>query len=242
MISKNLIIAFSFLTSSVAFAGKPVREDTQTTGNGGTVGSSKAYQLNIIGIKSNNGRLSKSELKAINDQLDSQKINNGRRIFVLIDGNTRIGLSEGDFQVLDHDGTDGRASFQLPSPGEYSGETGTVSTYSVESRILGKQGGSIDITPCADVAFEDTTEVVCSEQSLVEVREGQSKFTNVTSELLYLHTDTDGNGKTEAYPLFSQELAENMGAESAEYFWDVNTNVSFKLLQLRFFHYDTQIN
>jgi hypothetical protein len=45
------------------------------------------------------------------DGTDSQ----GRRIFVKLDGKTRILLSEGPFEVVDFNGTDGQAAFKLPA-------------------------------------------------------------------------------------------------------------------------------
>jgi hypothetical protein len=40
---------------------------------------------------------------------------NGHRIFIKLFGNTKILLTEGDFQVLDFNGTDGQAAFSLPA-------------------------------------------------------------------------------------------------------------------------------
>jgi len=45
------------------------------------------------------------------DGSDSQ----GRRIFIKLEGNTKILLSPGPFQVLDFNGTDGEAKFQMPA-------------------------------------------------------------------------------------------------------------------------------
>lgn len=56
------------------------------------------------------------------DGTDSQ----GRRIFIKLSGNTRIMLSEGPFQVLDFNGTDGQAAFQLPANACVDPETGAV--------------------------------------------------------------------------------------------------------------------
>ncbi len=40
---------------------------------------------------------------------------NGHRIFIKLFGNTKILLTEGDFQVIDFNGTDGQAAFSLPA-------------------------------------------------------------------------------------------------------------------------------
>jgi len=70
-----------------------------TTGNGGPSGAH--YNLNVIGVPKN---------KSANFSGG-----NGGRIFVDLSGTTRINLTEGDFSVLDANGTDGTAAFQLPA-------------------------------------------------------------------------------------------------------------------------------
>jgi hypothetical protein len=127
---------------------------------------------------------------------------------------TRIYLSEAPegegFAVLDKNGTDGEAAFQLPDPdldpyviGD-KGDADTESAYSVFIRPLGKPGGWATITTCADLV--DSTfagllpgklvkvlngqdgDAYCSiEQVGKEItlrKSGKSVFTNVTAELL----------------------------------------------------------
>src|SRR5262245_17474130 len=71
------------------------------TGNGAPSGTH--FNLNIIGVpKGKSADLS---------------TNDGRRIFMPLEGRARINLAEGaDFAVLDANGTDGSAAFQLPNP------------------------------------------------------------------------------------------------------------------------------
>jgi hypothetical protein len=127
----------------------------------------------------------------------------------------KIYLTMGDdFAVLDKNGTDGEALFQLPDPdldpyiiGE-PGDADTESAYSVFIRSLGKPGGWATITTCAqlmDSTFggllpggivsvlnrqevDDLTISYCSieqvGQEITERKAGKSKFTNVTAELL----------------------------------------------------------
>ena len=57
----------------------------------------------------------------------------GSRIFVPREGNAKINLKEGDFLVLDANGTDGSAAFQLPNPDPDNDGT---TTYSVFARAL----------------------------------------------------------------------------------------------------------
>ena len=189
-------------------AGSP----SDVTGNGAPSGSH--YTLNLIGMP--RGKT-------------ADMTNNGRRIFVSLEGRTRINLSEGAFQVLDANGTDGTAGFQLPSPDP---ENDGVTEYSVYARALGKPGGSSTTTTCAtDVA---TGEEYCSIYSMVMVREGgKSSFTNVSRELLYVFADLDGDGTVERYPLFDDALQ--------DYFWQYD-NSGLKLVQLRFYPVSTDVS
>ncbi len=179
------------------------------------VPSGPHYNLNIIGVP---------KAKTA-DMTDSS----GHRIFVPLTGSTKIQLSEGDFAVLDGNGTDGSASFQLPSP-DPDGDG--VTAYSVWARALGKPNGSASATTCAtDLA---TQELYCSVESMVLVRNtGRSRFTNVSRELLYLFADIDLDGAVERYPLFSSELG--------DYFWQYD-NDGLRLAQLRFYEVPTDTN
>jgi hypothetical protein len=183
------------------------------TGNGGPSGAH--YNLNIIGVPKNKTA----------DMTGSS----GHRIFVPLEGNCRINLSMGDYQVLDGNCTDGPAAFQLPSPDP---DNDGVTAYSVFARALGKPGGNSTTTTC----FDDTQtgETYCSIYSMVLVREkGKSSFTNVSKQLLYVYADTDGDGTVERIPLFSDSLD--------EYFWSYDNN-GLKLAQLRFYEIPTNVN
>jgi hypothetical protein len=153
---------------------------------------------------------------------------NGRVIHVPLAGSTKILLSEGEFQVLDSNGTDGSAAFQLPNPDPTNSGT---TTYSVFARALGKPGGSSTTTTCAtDVA---TGEVFCSVFTSVLTRsKGGSTFTNVSRELLYIFADVDGDGIAERQPLFGDGLT--------DFFWQYD-NAGLKLAQLRFYEVPTTV-
>lgn len=180
------------------------------TGNGAPSGAH--FNLNIIGVK---------------NKLTSD-ITTGGRIFVPLTGSAKILLSEGDFQVLDGNGTDGSAAFQLPDP-DPDGD-GTTS-YSVFARALGKPGGSATLTTCAtDPA---TGEELCSIDGLVLVRSGgRQRFENVSKELLFIEADIDGDGVTERVSLFDDALE--------DFFWQVD-NQGLKLAQLRFYPVATTV-
>jgi len=173
------------------------------------------YNLNLIGVPK-----SKSADMTGND---------GHRIFVPLAGTTKILLAEGEFAVLDANGTDGTAKFQLPSPDP---ENDGVTEYSVFSRALGTPGGSSSMTTCATDPVSG--EEYCSIYSTVSTRtSGKSSFSNVSRELLYAYVDLDGDGMVERYPLFDDTLQ--------DYFWDYD-NSGLKLLQLRFYPIPTDVN
>lgn len=181
------------------------------TGNGAPNGAH--FTLNIIGVQ--------------NAKTTAMTGNNGSRMFVPLTGSAKILLSEGDFGVLDANGTDGTASFQLPSPDP---DNDGVTRYSVFARALGKPGGSSRTTTCATDAVGETW---CSVYSVVAVREGgKSRFQNVSRELLYVYADVDGNGTVERYNLFNDALQ--------DYYWQYD-NAGLKLLQLRFYEVPTTV-
>jgi len=212
LLAMVLLLVLSVVTAS---AGNP------ETGNGAPSGSH--YNLNIIGME-----------KVKNENIGCGE---GHRIFVQLGKEeraiTRILLAEGEFGVVDCDGTDGEAAFQLPNPDLLN--TGTTE-YSVYIRLLGKPGGDIIMDTCATDPL--TGEEVCSDLKVVKVREtgkGKQNFDNVSKELLYIYAwvctavDADGNCTTWDYkriPLFSDVL-EN-------YLWQYNNN-GVRIAQLRFY-------
>jgi hypothetical protein len=186
---------------------------SNATGNGAPSGAH--YDLNLIGVaKGKSANMTGGD---------------GHRIFVPLDGTTKINLSEGDFAVLDANATDGTGAFQLPNPDPTnSGQT----SYSVYARALGKPGGSSLTTTCA---IDPTTgDTVCSDQSMVLVRgTGGSKFTNVSKALLYIYADINGDGTIDRVPLFSDDLQ--------DYFWQYD-NTGLRLAAIRFYEVSTNVN
>jgi archaellum component FlaG (FlaF/FlaG flagellin family) len=185
-----------------------------TTGNGGPSGPH--YQVNIIG---------KPKSKTADMTGD-----NGRRIFVNDYGTTKIMLSEGEFAVLDANGTDGSASFQLPDPADGSDPV-TGTSYSVYVRALGKPGGKVGITTCATIVdgVDTYTGIICSQEVLqVERTTGKSKFTDVSRYLLTMYVDitNDGISNPKRYNLFDAALQ--------DYYWNYDNN-GLKVLQMRFY-------
>ena len=194
---------------------------SETFAKGNDAPSGAHYNLNIIGMDK--------------EQTADMTGDNGHRIFVPLWGNAKIMLIEGDdFMVLDANGTDGTASFQLPNP-DPDGD-GTTS-YSIWMRALGTPGGKAVITTCADADLTGEYYEVCSSESLDVTRtKGPSKFTNVSRTLLTILVDEtftfyDGNGdlvevKAGRYTIFDPIFE--------DYFWKYD-NEGLRLLQLRFY-------
>jgi hypothetical protein len=182
------------------------------TGNGSPGGLT--FQVNLIGVPKNK----KADLSN----------NDGRRIFIPLDGTTKILLQEGDFAVLDANATDGSGSFQLPSP---DADGDGVTEYSVFARALGKPGGSVRITTCGVDA--DGLEVCSTESSVLVRGTGKSRFENVSRELLFVFADLDGDGAVERIPLFDDRLE--------GFLWNVD-DTGLKLAQLRFVEVPTDVN
>lgn len=207
---------------------------TAATGNGAPSGAH--YTLNIIGVPK--------------DKSPNFDGGSGRRIFVDLGktgaaANTRINLAPGEFAVLDANGTDGTAAFQLPNP-DPDGDGTTA--YSVYVRALGKPGGKATMQSC----YEDDTGTWCAvdfvggvEPVTVErTKNGVAKFVNVSKDLLYvdyctawdagpdtiLGTADDVCTSVSQIALFSNNLL--------SYYWSYD-NEGLKLAQLRFYEVPT---
>lgn len=155
----------------------------------------------------------------------------GNVIFVkLWGGDTKILLSPGDYKVLDKNGTDGEASFQLPNPDP--DENGST-TYSVFARALGKPDGTAYMTTCADDPDDGSATPVCSLITLtLDATNRPQKFQNVSKYLLYVYANIDADADVERVPLFGTGLQ--------GFFWDYD-NYGLKLAQLRFYPCSTQV-
>lgn len=163
------------------------------------------YQLNIIGVP-------KDKTAAMDD-------NNGRRIFVQLNGGetvtnpggkwkpgqswddldkvNKILLQPGDFQVLDANATDSDgALFQLPDPcDDADPATECTPGYTVYARALGTPGGSATITTCADEegdGFDGSDDVWCGLNGVtIERKKGKSTAYEVTENLLKMTITVD---------------------------------------------------
>lgn len=183
------------------------------------------YNLNLIGVE--------------NPKTADMTNNDGHRIFVPLNGNTKILLAPGDFNVLDANGTDSDgAKFQLPVPADADSCPPDAATcevrYQVFIRVLGTPGGNIRMGTCYDDPATVEDDRYCSDPDwwvdLTREAGKPPKFTNVSRELLYIsyYSDIDADGTLEFVhePLFAQ------GDEG--YFWDYY-GTGMRLAQLRFY-------
>lgn len=213
------LLATTLVALCVGAVVAPANAGNDLNGNGAPSGSH--YSLNVIGVPKGKSA--------------SMTGNSGHRIFVPLAGSTKILLSEGPFSVLDANGTDGAASFQLPKPADFQQDaTTSTSDYSVFARALGKPGGEAVVTTCG---YDNVTgELVCDTLNSLTLRRsgGKSSFTNVTRELLYIYADLtdDGMDNPQLYPLFSDALR--------DYFWQYD-NAGLKLAQIRFYPCNTVV-
>lgn len=214
MFVSRLALCAALATATLGAAVGPAVAANPSTGNGAPSGSH--YTLNVIGVSQ--------------DKTAAMDGNNGSRIFVPLSGKAKINLKEGDFGVLDANGTDADgATFSLPNP-DPDGDG--VTSYSVYARALGTPGGSSATTTCASDVVDG--ELVCSTESMILVRgsKGVDKFTNVSRELLYVYADYDGDGDLDLIPLFDPRLE--------DYYWDYDNN-GLKVAQLRFYEQSTDV-
>lgn len=199
-----------------------------TTGNGGPSGAH--YNLNIIGVA--------------HDKSANMTGGDGHRIFVDLGtkgtaAGTKINLVEGDFAVIDANGTDGEATFSLPNP-DLNGD-GTTS-YSVYVRALGKPDTFAKMQTCyTDAQTGDTwcaTDITggVSQITISRTKGGVSKFQNVSKDLLYVDVclavdaTTGACTSSEVQPLFGDPLD--------EYYWQYDNN-GLRVAQLRFYEVPT---
>ena len=202
--------------------------------NAGGVGKG-GYQLNLIGMDKQ-------------DKLGDNDDNNGHRIFVNLNGNTKIKLYNGtDFAVLDADGTDNDgAAFQLPYPGNCDNTDFSLCDldYSVYMRVLGKPSENpYTIVTCADELVDLDEDGIANECSVETVslpssngKGKNAKFTEVSKELLTLCLDTNAAVDSDSDGNFTNDCdlrAELFDDKLENYTWDVDAN-GHRLAQLRF--------
>lgn len=200
------------------------------------------YNLNIIGMdNAKNGTLTDSNRHTIFVALGSSKQG--------VPGiETKIYLTQGDFQVCDGNGFDAATDCNGDPVGSNTGGTGAVfqlpcnsyatadydcvgyaQDYTVWIRVLGKPGGDITMTTCTyDKEYNMT---YCNSEQHVGIvslkrTAGKQTFKNVTNELTTVYASLDGGLTYHVYPLFYPGFEE---------WWWSYVNKGVRLAQLRFY-------
>jgi len=203
------LLAIALLVSSASAAG---------VGNG-IPDNGKHFTLNLIGSKE----------KTMPDNLG------GHTIFVTLnrDGSkaqTTILLTEGDFEVLDKNGSDGEAAFALPYPFTAIDEDGIldgneVACYEIYARALSPKGYANMYTCTEDVDADYGFGTYCDTGNQVVLKRpdghGVGKFDRVTSQLTTIEIPTVGT-----IPIF---------ADPNDNYWWQYDNFGLKHAQLRFY-------
>ena len=171
------------------------------------------YNLNIIGAKN------------VGDIGDSK----GHTLFVKLNGKTKITMTqdpEGEFKVVDRDGLDGSAEFNI-APGHYN----------VYATALGKPNGKAKIDAYGE--FEDAVDgstLVLLGYVNISRSKGKPQSVNINN-LFYVDvaicTAVDANGLCTEQTVYTDYWVFDI-PELLEYYWEYN-NDSLKLLQVRFY-------
>ena len=206
------LLAIALLVSGVSAAG----------GNGIDL-KGQHFTLNLIGSK---------DKTSMPDNLG------GHTIFVGLDRSgvkvtTTILLKEGDFAVLDKNGADGQASFQLPYPFTDIDEDGIidgdeVGCYEIYARALSPKGSANMYTCTEDVDADYGFGTYCdtgNQITLTRTGKGVDKFPKVTSALTTLQNVPGVPGSGDI-PIF---------ADTEDNYWWTYDNFGLKHAQLRFY-------
>jgi hypothetical protein len=204
---KEIIIA----AATIAFAANSALAQNNNNGNGAKVGK-QGFLLNVIAFENcPAGEFIDSNRHQIAVQANytgsgTDKSSKTNKIFL------RAG---DDFQVQDGNACDQTgARFELPITDENCSNCGdpsldpTFTQYEVRARMVGKPGGSVTVTSCTEMLVldpdtgEETLESFCAvgeDNVWVATREvgggkTQSKWDNVSKELLTVCIDTSGDG------------------------------------------------
>ena len=192
-----ILTAFLLVVSMITLPALAKKTEPTSTGNGAISGAH--YNLNLIGMAK---------------EKTAEVLENGNRIFVRLEGKTRILLQEGDFDVIDADGTDGET---------YVSEN---AEYLVFIRALGKPGGEATMVTGV-IVDESGQEWISTEVISLSRGHGKSSFEDVTKELTTAYVDTDDDGIPDKRIAIFDDAYEG-------YFWDYDNN-GLKIVQLRFY-------
>jgi len=216
-----LLAATALIAASALFGCDAER--TTTPGDSPSLGDSPT--LAAANGLPNNGhdRLYKFNLIGVSREKNPDMTGDaGKRMFVKLEGPSKIYLQKGEFDIIDANATDANGGrFQLPDPDpDGNGET----WYGVYIRPVGKPGGSATIGSCVEADFDLTLpglETLCSTETKLLVRTtGKPQVTNVSKELLSVCLDIDHI--VEANPCDVRSFL--FDDEAVQYLWNYDNN------------------
>ena len=184
-------------------------------------GHDRLYKFNLIGVP-----------REKNPDLTGDA---GKRMFVKLEGQSKIYLQKGEFDILDANATDGNGGkFQLPDPDpDGDGET----WYGVYVRPVGTPNRSATIGSCVEGEFDETLdglETVCSTETKLLVRgTGKPRVENVSKELLSVCLDTDDVVGCDTRSFLFDD-------ETVQYLWNYDNN-GLRVAQVYFLEIPEQI-
>jgi hypothetical protein len=187
-------------------------------------GHARLYKFNLIGVS-----------REKNPDMTGDA---GRRMFVKLEGPSKIYLQPGEFDIIDANATDGNGGrFQLPDPDpDGDGET----WYGVYIRPVGTPNRSATIGSCVEGEFDETLpgdETLCSTETKLLVRgTGKPRVENVSKELLSVCLDLDQI--VEQNPCDVRSFL--FDDETVEYLWNYDNN-GLRVAQVYFLEIPEQI-
>ena len=215
----GLLAAAALLGCDAERTTVPTLEGSSAVASGNGLpdnGHARLYKFNMIGVPK--------------DKTADMTGDAGKRMFVKLEGPSKIYLQPGEWGILDANATDADGGrFQLPDP-DPDGDG--VTWYGVYIRPVGTPHKSATIGTCIEGEFDATLpgdETLCSTETKLLVRDtGKPKVENVSRELLSLCLDLDPLDPTNACTrsfLFDDE--------TVEYLWNYDNN-GLKVAQVYF--------
>jgi hypothetical protein len=168
-------------------------------------GQARLYKFNLIGVP--------------RDKRPDMTGDQGKRMFVKLEGPSKIYLENGEFDILDANATDGNGGrFQLPDPDpDGDGQT----WYGVYIRPVGTPNRSATIGSCIEGDLDPTLdgiETLCSTETKLLVRgTGKPRAENVSKELLSVCLDTDDVAGCDTRSFLFDD-------DAVEYLWNYDNN------------------
>jgi hypothetical protein len=204
----GLLAAAALLGCDAERTTVPTMEGSSAVAEGNGLpdnGHARLYKFNLIGVP--------------RDKKPDMTGDAGKRMFVKLEGPSKIYLQKGEFDILDANATDGNGGrFQLPDP-DPDGDG--VTSYGVYVRPVGTPGGSARIGSCIEGDLDPTLEggeTLCSTETKLLVRgTGKPQVENVSKELLSLCLDTDDVVGCDTRSFLFDD-------ETVDYLWNYDNN------------------